>query len=291
LRRISLLLLFIWIMPAPAADHDLPIRIGLASVVLSGDQAYLPRWRQYLEQKIGRSVEFKFLNSCRKAKDLLHTGGVDFAWIGGYCFATTMDLGYLKLMTVPVYRGEPQHRSLIIVHRDNPSTRISDLRGQVFAFSDPDSNTGFAYPLALIPRRESKPGEYFRQTFFTFSHAKTVRAVAAQVADAGAVDSYVWEYLASLRPDITKQTKIILRSPNFGFPPIVSRIGAEAKTVARMKDVFETMDNDPVGRSLLAKLKLDEFRPYPPSLFNSTRWMANSLRTTRDSWPAAVTID
>lgn len=290
MRQVSLFLLLICMMAAPAAEHRPPIRIGLASVVLSGDEVYLQRWSQYLERKIGRSVEFKFLNSCRKAKDLLQAGRVDFAWIGGYCFVTTMDRGYLKLMTVPVYRGEPRHRSLIIVHQDSPLMRISDLRGQVFAFSDPDSNTGFAYALTLIPKGEGKPEVYFRQAFFTFSHAKTVQAVAAHVADAGAVDSYVWEYLASVRPDITKQTKIILRSPGFGFPPLVSRIGAEAQTVKRMKEVFETMHTDPDGKSLLAELKLDRFRQYPPSLFNSTRWMVNSVQARR-TWLRALPID
>jgi phosphonate transport system substrate-binding protein len=220
----------------------------------------------------------------------MQAGHVDFAWIGGYCFVKTMNLGYLELMTVPVYRGEPYHRSFIIVHRDSPLTRVSDMRGGVFAFSDPDSNTGFAYPLTLIPRRERKPEAYFRQAFFTFSHAKTVQAVAEQVADAGAVDSYVWEYLASHRPDITIKTRIIRSSPSFAFPPLVSRTGIEVGTVARIKEVFETMHKDPAGKSLLAELKLDEFRQYPSSLFNNTRKMTNLIEA-RDAWPAAVVID
>jgi phosphonate transport system substrate-binding protein len=205
----------------------------------------------------------------------MQAGHVDFAWIGGYCFVKTMNLGYLKLMTVPVYRGEPRHRSFIIVHRDSTLTQVSDMRGGVFAFSDPDSITGFAYPLTLLPRRERNPSTYYRQAFFTFSHAKTVQAVAEQVADGGAVDSYVWEYLASHRPYVTTKTKIIQSSPGFGFPPLVSRTGVEVETVARIKEVFETMHRNSAGKSLLAELKLDEFRQYPSSLFNNTRKMMN----------------
>jgi phosphonate transport system substrate-binding protein len=272
---VSLLLFFLWIIPAPAAEPPPPIRFGLASVVLTGDQPVLQRWSRYLEQKIGRIVEFKFLNSCRKVTDLMQAGHVDFAWIGGYCFVKTMNLGYLKLMTVPVYRGEPRHRSFIIVHRDSTLTQVSDMRGGVFAFSDPDSITGFAYPLTLLPRRERNPSTYYRQAFFTFSHAKTVQAVAEHVADGGAVDSYVWEYLASHRPDVTTKTKIIQSSPGFGFPPLVSRTGVEVETVARIKEVFETMHRNSAGKSLLAELKLDEFRQYPSSLFNNTRKMMN----------------
>lgn len=282
MRRVSLLLLLVWVMPGMAADSP-PVRIGLAAVVLTGGQAYLQRWGRYLEQKTGRSIEFNFLNSCRKVTDSMQAGEVDFAWIGGYCFVKSKSLGYLKLMTVPVYRGEPHHRSLIIVHRDSPLTRVGDLRGEVFAFSDPDSNTGFAYPLTLIPRRERNPSTYYQQTFFTYSHAKTVQAVAEQVADGGAVDSYIWEYLASHRPDITMKTRIIRSSASFGFPPLVSRAGVEAETVARIKAVFEAMHKNPAGKSLLAELNLDEFRQYPSSLFNNTRKMMN-LVGTRDAW-------
>ena len=74
------------------------------------------------------------------------------------------------------------------------------------------------------------------------------------------------------------------------FPPLVSRTGIEVGTVARIKEVFETMHKDPAGKSLLAELKLDEFRQYPSSLFNNTRKMMNLIEA-RDAWPAAVVID
>lgn len=290
LRRISLLLLLVWIMPVLATEYPTPVRIALTSVAVTGDQSYLQRLDRYLEQKIGQSVELQFFNSCRKIMDSLQGGHVDFAWIGGYCFVRAMDRGYLELMMVPIYRGKPYHRSLIIVHQDSSLREMSDLRGRIFAFSDPDSNTGFAYPLTLIPRGERRPETFFREAFFTFSHVKTVQAVAEQVADGGAVDSYTWEYLASLRPEITKKTRIIKRSSNFGFPPVGFRIGVEIETVERMREVFKTMHNDSVGKSILAELKLDEFRQYPPSLFNSTRKIVNAVRT-RDSWVTSAVID
>jgi len=123
-----------------------------------------------------------------------------------------------------------------------------------------------------------KPETYFRQSFFTFNHAETVQAVAEQVADGGAVDSYIWEYLAIFRPDITVKTRIVRKSPSFGFPPIVSRLGVNANTVKLMKDTLENMDEDLVGKTLLERLKLDGFGPYPGSLFNEIRAMANTIQ-------------
>ena len=123
-----------------------------------------------------------------------------------------------------------------------------------------------------------KPETFFRQTFFTFNHAETVQAIADQVADGGAVDSYIWEYLAIFRPDITEKTKIIKKSPSFGFPPIVSRLGVNTDTVKLMKDTLESMDEDLTGKELLSRLKLDGFGHYSDSLFNEIRAMANTVQ-------------
>lgn len=107
-----------------------------------------------------------------------------------------------------------------------------------------------------------------------------MQAVSEQVADGGAVDSYIWEYLAIFRPDITKKTRIIKISPGYGFPPIVFRIGVNADMVKLMKDTLENMDNDSDGKALLARLKLDGFGHYPDSLFNEIRAMANTIQKT-----------
>ena len=121
------------------------------------------------------------------------------------------------------------------------------------------------------------PRLFSGKLFFTFNHAETVQAVSEQYADGGAVDSYIWEYLAIFRPDITEKTRIIKKSPSFGFPPIVSRLGVNDDTVKLMKNILENMDQDSTGKSLLGQLKLDGFRYYPDSLFNGIRVMANNV--------------
>lgn len=290
MRLVILLLSLLLATPSLTSGSQSSIRIGLAAVVRSSNQTYLPYWTKYLEEKIERSVEFRFLDSCKKVINLLQKGLVDFAWVGGYCYVKNTNTGNLKLMTVPVYRGEPHHRSYIIVHRDSSLTDIGDLKGGVFAFSDPDSNTGYAYPLTLLPKRYGKPEPYFRHSFFTFNHASTVQAVADQVADGGAVDSYVWEYLASVRPEVTRKTRIIGSSPKFGFSPVIYRKGVQEDTVEIVKAAFETMHREPTGKHVLAELKLDEFRSYPPRLFHSTRQILNRLQIP-SAWTEVVAID
>lgn len=257
-----------------------PIRFGLTAVVLTENLRFLDQWSEYLEEKMGREVEFVLRKSYREVMDLLRSGGIEFAWICGYPYVQASNSNLIELLTVPIYRGKPNYHSYIIVHNSSPYKRLSDLENKIFAFSDPDSNSGFLYPMSLLANRNEKPESYFRHTFFTFNHAETVLAVSDQVADGGAVDSYIWEYLAIFRPEITEKTRIINQSSEFGFPPVVSRTGVDAGMVNLMKQTLERMDEDPAGKIFLSRLKLDGFSDLPDSLFNDIRDMANSVQMT-----------
>lgn len=276
---IYLIALF-WITPIITSAAEPPIRFGLTAVVLTENLRFLDQWSKYLEHKMGRKVEFVLRKSYRDVMDLLESGGIEFAWICGYPYIQSRRQEILQLLTVPVYRGEPRYHSYIIVHNNSSNKKFRDLKGKVFAFSDPDSNSGFLYPLTLTKERGENPNTFFRQTFFTFNHAETVQAVSERVADGGAVDSYIWESLAISRPDITEKTRIIDKSPGFGFPPIVFRLGTNAETVRLMKDTLENMENDIEGRKFLRQLKLDSFDHYPDSLFNGIRTIVNKVQRT-----------
>jgi len=280
------LLLFFWVMPVYAADTEPPIRFGLTAVVVTENLRFLDQWSEYLERKMGRRVELVLRKSYREVMDLLDSGNIDFAWICGFPYIQSRKPESIQLLTVPVYRGAPRYHSYIIVPQSSPDNHFNDLKGKIFAFSDPDSNSGFLYPLSLMVEREETPESFFRQTFFTFNHAETVQAVSEQFADGGAVDSYIWEYLAVFRPEITEKTRIIKISPSFGFPPIVSRLGANPNTVKMMKNTLEGMDEDVSGKALLDQLKLDGFDYYPDSLFNGIRAVANKVKSVHSNFSA-----
>ena len=276
--RLIYLLLVLGMTPGFAVAAEPPIRFGLTAVVVTENQRFLDQWSDYLASKMDREVELVLRKSYREVMDLLNSGAIDFAWICGFPYIQKREPESLQLLTVPVYRGAPRYHSYIIVPQNSPYKHFSDLKGKIFAFSDPDSNSGFLYPQVLMVAQEDRPETYFRQTFFTFNHAETVQAVSEQFADGGAVDSYIWEYLASFRPEMTEKTRIIKKSPSFGFPPIVARMGMDPETVRSMKMTLENMHQDVAGKALLSQLKLDGFGNYSDSLFNEIRAMANRVQ-------------
>ena len=262
-----------------SASTTTPIRFGLTAVVVRENLRFLDQWAYYLSQQLGQPVEFVRRRSYREVMDMLESGSLDFAWICGFPYVQKRDPEFIKLISVPIYKGKPLYHSFIIVHNDSPYRSLDDLKGKTFAYSDPESNSGFLYPQYLLAQKGSNKETFFRQTFFTFNHSETIEAVAERFADGGAVDSYIWEYLKEFRPDLVNKTRIINRSPTFGFPPLVARIGVNLETVWRMKKVIMGMNDDPDGRPFLKGLKLDRFEEFSPGIFDNIRKMALKIRS------------
>jgi phosphonate transport system substrate-binding protein len=260
--------------PATAANGDSAIvRIGLTPVFLDDQVSFLGKWRSWLEQKLGRSVVFVQRGNYREIVDLLRSGKIDFAWLCGYPYIRHRH--EFRLVAVPLWRGQPLYQSYLIVPADDRRTKsIGELRGKVFAYSDPDSNSGYLYPQYVLNQQGEKPSTFFSRTFFTWAHRKVVEAVGVGLADGGAVDGYVWDTLAEVRPDLTAATRIIDRSPLLGYPPFVARGDIPTRELERFRQVLLGMAEDPQGGELLGRLRLDGFTAGQPSLFDGIARMA-----------------
>lgn len=256
-----------------------PIRFGLTAVVVRENLRFFDDMASYLSQKLNRPVKFVQRKSYREIMDMLESGSLEFAWICGYPFIQKRKPEYLKLLAVPVYKGTPFYQSYIIVHRDSSYKDIAELKGSVFAFSDPDSNSGFLYPRYFLTTRNFNSDRFFRQTFFTYNHAETVEAVAARVADGGAVDSYIWDFLKKTNPQIANKTRVIHASPLFGFPPIVARQDVSDQLTRRMILALTEMNKKQDGKQLLDTLHLDGFGQFSADIFDDIKVMEEKTKS------------
>jgi phosphonate transport system substrate-binding protein len=231
---------------------------GTTPVILDEQAQFLAAWQIYLEKRLGAPVRFVQRGNYREILALLVDGQIDFAWLCGYPYVRQRKR--LSLVASPVYHGAPLYQSYLIVGNEDRATRsIADLQGKVFAFSDPDSNSGWLTPQVELKKQGLEAGRFFGKTFFTWSHRKVIEAVAVGLAQGGAVDGYIWDTLARFHPEITARTRVAWRSERFGFPPIVAGYSASAQMKSLMQEVLKSMQSDAAGRSLLARLNLDGF--------------------------------
>ncbi len=245
-----------------------PLSIGTTPVFLDDDVAFLHDWQTYLQRELGRPVVFVQRRSYREVSELLLAEKLDAAWICGFPYVRYRER--MRLLVVPTYEGEPLYRSYVIVpSADQKTNSISDLGGKIYAFSDPDSNSGWLVPNSLLFRLGKDPATFFRKTFYTWGHRRVVDAVAVGLAQGGSVDGYVWETLKLHHPELTQQTRVAYRSVKYGFPPFVTRSQLPEAEFKQLQDVLVEMKGNPTGKDLLAKLNLDGFQVAPESVFAS----------------------
>jgi phosphonate transport system substrate-binding protein len=272
----ALLLILLCALPAAAEDRP-PIRFGLTAVILTDRLNTLDTWSRYLSEALEQPVRFVQRRSYHEITRGLLNGELDFAWICGFPFVVHRDR--LLLVAVPLNGGEPLYRSYLIVPADDTTTEtFTDLAGTVFAYSDPDSNSGYLAPNFQMLQSGIDPETFFRRSFFTWSHQDVIRAVSEGVARAGAVDGYVWDTLAQLDPELTARTRVAWRSPQYGFPPVVARAEQDPILVERLRAALLDMAEHPTGREVLEQLNLDGFSVEGNNLFDSIAVMARAVQ-------------
>ncbi|MCW8957707.1 MAG: PhnD/SsuA/transferrin family substrate-binding protein, partial [Gammaproteobacteria bacterium] len=155
------------------ADEQAPVRIGITPVFQTERTSLIRDWRDYLERHLERPVQFEQSNTYRDIINNLLARRLDFAWICGLPYVTNRSR--LQLTAVPLFQGKPLYRSYLIVPiRDTATNTLTDLRGRVFAYADPDSNSGFLVPRFQLIQQGIDPDTFFRKTFFTSGHRNAI---------------------------------------------------------------------------------------------------------------------
>jgi phosphonate transport system substrate-binding protein len=259
-----------WLALSSQAASRLPLRFGTTPVFLDNQVALLTQWQRYLQQKLGRPVLFLQRGSYREIIDLLMSDAVDVAWLCGYPYV--LEQARLQLVAVPHYQNAPLYRAhLIVPVQDSRTQRIDDLQGRVFAYSDPLSNSGHLVPRVELLQSGVSPRTFFRRSFFTFGHRKVVDAVRLGLADAGAVDGYIWDTIAMQHPEEAQGVRVAWRSAAHGFPPIVARAALAPADREALAEALFQMRQAPSGKELLDRLNIDGFASPVPKLYESIR--------------------
>lgn len=256
-----------WVLPCSAEANQPELRFGLTPVFLTNDLELLTRLKSYLARATGRPVRLVTRRTYQEITSMLISRELDAAWICGYPYVA--NAGQLALVAVPVWRGQPLYQSYLIAGQDREVSKLGELRGDIHAFSDPDSNSGYLVTAADLADMGTTPDQFFGRTFFTYGHRNVVRAVGTGLAMSGSVDGYIYEVLRDTEPRLVLETKVIAKSEWLGFPPIACPASlADTPHTANLRDALQSMASDADGRAVLAMLKLDGFRDEPPSLFD-----------------------
>lgn len=257
-RRSALTLVFLlWHLFAPqaieAADKPL-IRFGVIPRYnpLVMYKRYQPIM-DYLTAETPYRFELKISKDYPEAVRFLQQGVTQISSLGDVTFAEAN----LRYQAVPILKplnkeGNPFYRSAIIVRRDSPLLRISELKGKTMAFGSLHSTSGNLYPRYLlwdngIPLQALK-------SFSNLQHHDAVaKAVLKGQYDAGAVKDVVAE---KYRPH---GLRILAWSKPIPAVPLVVRKDTPPRVVQSITQALLKLDRTNPRHREIMKTWDDEF--------------------------------
>lgn len=265
-------------------DPTKRLRIAVGGMITPKEGlAYYRNFLYYIEDKLGKEVAFVDREDYAEINDMLRNGDLDAAFVCSGPYVDGHKNFGMELLVAPQAYGETVYYSYIIVPKKSAIKSFEDLRGKSFAFTDPLSNSGKLVPTYMLARMNETPDTFFSRYIFTKKHDKSIQAVAQGVVDGAAVDSLIWEYLNRTNPEFTSRTRIILKSPPYGIPPVVVPKGLDPKIKERLRQIFLNAHNDNKGRELLSKMMIDKFVASDDSAYDSVRemksWLAKQKTT------------
>ena len=247
--------------PQQQSENEVPnLRVAVAAMVSPKETiAYYRELLDYIGRKIGRDVTLIQKKTYGEINELFPKGEIDLAFICTGPYTMGKEVFGFDARATPVIRGEPLYQSYLIVHKNSSHKNLLDLKGQVFAFTDPESNTGALVPKYWLSEFNETPDTFFRETNYTYSHDNSILAVAKGLVDGATVDGHIWEYYKQRNPFYTSMTKVIKKSKPFGSPPLVASEYLSDHLKKTISELLLTMHKDPEGRQILNELLIEQF--------------------------------
>ncbi len=260
--------------PGTQSPKNNYLKVAVAAMISPKETfVYYRQLLDYIGNNLGRDVQFIQRKTYGEINELLGKGQIDIAFICSGPYVVGKEKFGFELLATPEVQKSHFYQSYLIVNKTSHLRSIEDLREKVFAFTDPDSNTGKLVPTYWISQMGERPETFFSKTIYTYSHDNSILAVAKSLVDGAAVDSLIWEYYHRKNPVFTSKTRIIRKSEPYGIPPIVASPFLVSELKNRIRQVLFSMHQDARGQQILGELMIDRFTPTRDQWYDSIRNM------------------
>lgn len=258
-----------------AASLNNTIKIGVSAMISPKETlSVYQEIVDYIGDKLGKNATLVQRKTYAEMNELVKNKEVAAAFVcSGPYVNGNEDFG-MELIAAPQMYNSTSYYSYIIVNNDSNITRLEELRGKKFAFTDPMSNTGALVPKYMLAKALNEtPEAFFGEYIYTKGHDNSIKAVGEKLVDGAAVDHLIWEYINKRNPEITSKTKVIEKLGPFCMPPIVTNPDTDPELKKKMQSILLNMDKDPKGKEIINKIEIDRFVVVENKCYDSVREM------------------
>ncbi len=259
-----------------------PLTLGITGVALKEDISSLIELKNYLTEKTDYPIRIKFARSYATMKRLIMDGTVDIAYICGATYLDLLPTKKVELLALPLLEGKPYYYSLVIAKKGAPYRSLYDFRGEIYAMSDPESNSG-----SLVPRYElrihgDEAEHFFKRIVYTYDHGESIRAVLEGYVQGASVDSAVFRAYRRNHPHEAEHLRVVQRFGPFGIPPFVVRKELPDAVKRKLRMALITMKKSAKARAILEAMALDGFVAPGDFEYPKIRQIKKALAETPD---------
>jgi phosphonate transport system substrate-binding protein len=170
-----------------AGQGSTPLKFGVGLFQPDRDKndaTYRPL-AAYLEQRLGRKVELRTVDSWEGLAKSLANGETDIALMGPWGYVLANNEAGAQVVSTILYDGKPEYYAIMITHPDSGIRSPADLKGRSFAFGDKGSTSGYLIPLHYFMTQGIDPEKHFSRVLHT-RHQAIETQVTQGALDAGA---------------------------------------------------------------------------------------------------------
>lgn len=242
---------------------------------LAGDLAH------YLSSRLSIPVEARLDVPWQERFRLFQEGEVHLCWVCGLPYVRLAERfpGRFSPLAAPVmqaprYQGRPVYFSDMVVRRDSPFHTFDDLRGAVWTYNEPGSQSGYGIVLYSLAQR-GKNLNFFGRIVESGAHQASLQMIVRGEVDASAIDSTVLEQVLADEPQLAEQIRVIATLGPSPIPPWVvhQEAGLPDDVILAMRRLLVNMHAPPEGRDILSRARLRRFSPVSERDYDPIRAM------------------
>ncbi len=254
---ISLVILSLpaFLLPAAAAANPgtWPSEIRIGVIPTEGGSAAEARFRPLAEHiKASLGVDVKIVSASDYAGVItaMSHKHLDFAYYGPKSYVEAAEKADAEALALELNKeGAPGYYGIIIVKGDSPIKSLDQIKGKVFAFTDPNSTSGYLVPNILFARElKVKPADYFREVRFSGSHGASILAVKNGAVEVAATNNIDLDRMVHKGQAVSGDFRVLWTSDLIPGAPMAARKDLPESLKAAFAGALLSFNGDTEGK-------------------------------------------
>ncbi len=279
LRGLSLAALTLSSLATFSAHADTPAVLRVSAIPDEAPTELQRKFKplgEYLSQATGMKVVFTPVSDYAAVVESLATRKLDLAWLGGFTYVQA------KIRTngtaIPiVQRAEDAVFTSKFITADPSIQTLADLKGKTFAFGAPSSTSGSLMPRYFLLQDGLNPEKDFKTVAYSGAHDATVAFVAAGKAEAGVLNTSVWDKLVETKKVDTSKVRVFATTPTYFDYNWTVRGDLDPAIIKKLTDAFLALDPaKPEHKAIMDLQRASKFIPTKPENYAGTEAAAKS---------------